>query len=185
MHPIRQSHPLHRFFRGLVENVFAAELGICNPEIVEYLAHLLTEFIHVDRLHAVRDAEGRPLSQVADMLTLVVATEASDLSTAERRGLVYRHIGDYTLFWIGVYPEALRARAMAQARDRLLDYVQQGKRSYAIASELIHDDSVPPPALLRQLSDHFESCAHGLELVRREWEHDPSQSSGPQVALWY
>ncbi len=185
MQPIRESHPLKRFFHGLVENVFAAELGICNPEIVEYLAELLTEFIHVDRLHAVRDAEGRPLSQVADMLALAVAAESADLSAAERRGLVYRHIGDYTLFWSGVYPEALQARAVAHARDRLLNYVRQGKRSYAIASELIHDDSVPAPTLLRQLSDHFESCAHGLELVRREWEHDPSENSGAYAALLY
>lgn len=185
MRPIRPNHPLRRFFHGLVENVFASELGICNPEIVEYLAELLTEFIHVDRLHAVRDAEGRPLNQVADMLAMVVAAESTDLSAAQRRGLVYRHIGDYTLFWSGVYPEALRARAVAHARDYLLNYVQQGKRSYALASELIHDDSVPPPTLLRQLSDLFESCAYGLELVRREWEHDPSDNAVAYAALLY
>ena len=185
MRPIRQSHPLRRFFRGLVENVFAAELGICNPGIFDYLSQLLADFIHVDRLHAVRDAEGRPLSQVADMLAVVASGECTDLPWAERRSVVYRHIGDYTLFWSGVYPEALRARAVAHARDRLLNYVQQGKRSYAIASQLTHEESVPPPRLLRQLSDHFESCVYGLELVRREWEHEPPDPAVANPSLLY
>ena len=35
---------------------------------------------------------------------------------------IYRHIGDFTLFWTGVYPEALKRRRSAMTRDQFLDY---------------------------------------------------------------
>jgi hypothetical protein len=185
MKPVREDHPLKRFFRGLIENVFEADLGMCSPALVEYLADLLTEFIHVDRLRAIRDAEGRPLDQIAEMLALLARSEHDECPAVRRKEVIYRHIGDYTLFWSGLYPESLRSRRAARSKDRLLDYVQQGKRSYAIASELSREDAAPPPSLLRQLSEDFESCAHGLELVRREWEVDAT-SPAPRVPdIWY
>jgi len=185
MKPVREDHPLKRFFRGLIENVFEADLGMCSPALVDYLAELLTEFIHVDRLRAIRDADGRPLDQIAEMLALLARTEDAALAAVRRKEVIYRHIGDYTLFWSGLYPESLRSRRVVRTKDRLLDYVRQGKRSYAIASALSREDAAPPPALLRQLSEDFESCAHGLELVRREWEHDAS-SRVPRISdIWY
>ena len=63
MKPIREDHPLKRFFRGLVENAFVAELGLCNLAVLDYLTDLLAEFVHVDRLRAIRNAEGKPLEQ--------------------------------------------------------------------------------------------------------------------------
>lgn len=185
MKPVREDHPLKRFFRGLIENVFAADLGMCSPVLVDYLASLLTDFIHVDRLRAIRDADGKPLDQIAEMLALIARTRGESVASVRRKEVIYRHIGDYTLFWSGVYPESLRSRRAARTKDRLLDYVQQGKRSYAIASDLSNDESAPPRALLRQLSEDFECCAHGLELVRREWEQDQDAPSPCSASIWY
>jgi hypothetical protein len=81
---------------------------------------------------------------------------------------VNQYIGDFTLFWAGVYPEILRPRHCGV--DRLVPYVQVGKRSYGIASELSGTHDVPPAELLAQLSDQFEFCVHGLHLVRAGWE---------------
>jgi hypothetical protein len=90
-------------------------------------------------------------------------------SETERRRLINRYIGDYTLFWTGVYPEQLRARRQGGV-DRLQEYLLQGNRSYVIASELATPDSDPPAALLANLSAQFECCVHGLHLVRESWE---------------
>lgn len=185
MKPIREDHPLKRFFRGLIENAFVAELGLCNLAVIDYLAELLVDFVHVDRLRAIRNADGKPLDQVAEMLMLVTGVEDDPEMSENRRGVIYRHIGDYSLFWTGVYPEGLRLRRLARARDRLLDYVHQGKRSYALASDLTAQDSFPPPELLRALSEHFESCAHGLGLVRREWERQTPDSGAPSPHILY
>ena len=92
---------------------------------------------------------------------------AGDMPLAVRNRYLHRRIGDYTLFWTGVYPEGVRRPLRATWRDRIIDYVSFGKRSYAIASELTPADEEPPPRLLRRLSEDFESCVHGLGIVRR------------------
>lgn len=185
MKPIRRNHPLRNFFCGLIENVFTAELGLCSPVLTDYLTDLLTDFIHIDRLRAIRDADGKPLDQIAEMLALIVGTDDDVPASVNRKCVIYRHIGDFSLFWSGIYPESLRHRRMSHTKDRLLDYVQQGKRSYAIASELTQDDSVPPPALLHHLSEHFESCVHGLDLVRKGWERQSPESFNRSASILY
>jgi hypothetical protein len=72
------------------------------------------------------------------------------------------------LFWTGVYPEAVAKLRGRGSADALINYQEQGKRSYYLASTLSADDSEGP--VLRRLSDQFELCAFGLSRVRREWE---------------
>src|SRR5262249_26681456 len=83
---------------------------------------------------------------------------------------VYRHIGDFTLFWTGVYPEALRRLRRELSKDHLIDYTEQGKRSYYIASTFEQEPYREEAPVLRRLSSEFELCAYGLNQVRREWE---------------
>src|SRR5262249_9132072 len=83
---------------------------------------------------------------------------------------VHRHIGDFTLFWTGVYPEMLRKLRSALTRDSFIDYCEQGKRSYYIASRSEGEPYREEAPVLRRLSSEFELCAYGLSQVRREWE---------------
>jgi hypothetical protein len=167
MLPIRPEHPLRQYFAGLVDNVFVTEIGVADPILTDYLADLLVSFTHVDRFRALQSAADRRLEQIASML-LAMSDEVPATDVEHDRS-IYRHIGDYSLFWAGVYPEQLAASRRRRA-DVLLDYVTQGKRSYAIVSDLTPEDDVLPPALFRHLSDDFESCLHGLGLVRRGLE---------------
>ncbi len=169
MESIRQDHPLRRLFAGLVEHAFCAEVGMCHPALTEYIADLLVSFTHMDRVGALRDAEGKRLDQIAAMLA--VLGDKQPTSVAERDRTMYRHIGDYALFWAGVYPEQLK-RVSRNPSDVLLDYVSQGKRSYAIVSGLASEEEAPPSSLFRRLSHDFEYCLLGLGIVRRLLEHD-------------
>lgn len=167
MESIRPNHPLRRLFSGLVEHAFCAEVGVCYPALTEYVSDLLVDFIHVDRLDAVHNVHGKRLEQIAAMLA--VMSDEKPTSVADRDRSMYRHLGDYTLFWAGLYPEQLRS-ARRRTSDTLKDYVTQGKRSYAIVSDLMTEDEQPPSSLFKHLSEDFESCLFGLGLVRREWE---------------
>ena len=99
---IPESHPLHRLFRGLTEYAFMNELGIGDPSLVGYVAELLASFVPSQAVWRLRDAQGRPLADVTAMLT-----EAAAADDDARRRDCHRHVGDFTLFWTGVYPEAL------------------------------------------------------------------------------
>ncbi len=167
---IPESHPLHRLFRGLTEYAFVTELGIGDPPLVQYVSELLASFVPCQSVWRLRDDRGRPLAEVAAM---VAAAEAAD--DAERRRECHRHVGDFTLFWTGVYPEALARLRRADRADALIDYQEQGKRSYYLASQLSAGRG--ESSVFRQLSDQFELCAFGLSCVRREWER--FETEGP------
>ena len=77
-------------------------------------------------------------------------------------------IGDFTLFWTGVYPE-IADRMRHGRKDSLLDYTDQGKRNYFLASTIPAGDATAPDAVLKRLSDNFELCVYGLGEVRRQW----------------
>lgn len=165
--------PLFRYFAGLAENTFQVRLGIADPALLDYLSDLLVRFVRSDSVHRIRSVTGRPLLSVGEM-----ASEAEErLGDAKRE--LHRHIGDFTLFWVGVYPEALR-----RASDRFEDYCNHGKRSYHIASLIETSNDVAAPSLvLQRLSEQFELCAYGLREVRREWEDGNDETFGPGAIL--
>ena len=154
---------LQRLFAASIEHVFQTDLGIADPPLTDYLAELLCRFVRLDALHGIRDAEGRRLEEIAQMLI-----EAECRSAGPKRE-IYRHIGDFTLFWSGLYPEALSSRAARRRQDHLLDYCEQGKRSYYLASKFQEGRFAEEAPLLRRLSDEFELCGIGLNRVRQEW----------------
>jgi hypothetical protein len=164
-----ESHPLHRLFRGLTETTFLTELGIGDPSLVGYVAGLLARFVPSTEIWRIRDANGARLTRVAAMVA-----EAESASDVERRRECHQHVGDFTLFWTGVYPETLPRLQAVSSPDHLVDFQAQGKRSYYLASTLTGDQS----AVLRRLSVQFELCAFGLSRVRREWERFESEGPG-------
>ncbi|HEY1377369.1 MAG TPA: hypothetical protein VGF55_11275 [Gemmataceae bacterium] len=159
-------HPLRRLFAGVTEVTFQTQLGVADPSLIDYLSALLSRFVHVDAVHRLRDAGGRRLEQVVDMVA-----EVADLPPEGRTAReTHRQIGDFALFWTGVYPEALHRLRSPACKDFFVDYCAQGKRSYYIASTFEDDPYREEAAVLRRLSAEFELCAYGLREVRREWE---------------
>ena len=158
-------HPLRRYFSGLTEHAFVEDLGVADPPLIDYLSTLLARFIHIDVIHRFQ-AGRQSLEQVAQMIL-----EAEEMPREGRTYReVHRHIGDFTLFWTGVYPEALRRLKAAPKMDHFIDYCEQGKRSYRLASTMPNDPREEETRVLRRLSDQYELCAFGLTKVRREWE---------------
>src|SRR4051812_7277165 len=100
----KPEHPLRRLFSGLTEQTFMASLGVADPPLTDYLSELLSRFISMDAVYRIKDASGKKLEEVA---ALMIEAEAMPPEGRTRRE-VHRHIGDFTLFWTGVYPEALR-----------------------------------------------------------------------------
>jgi hypothetical protein len=161
---VQGSHELRYLFRALTETTFHGEFGVADPPLVDYLSGMLERFVRIDAIFRLRDLVGRRLDQVADMLL------AAESRPAAGHREIHRHIGDFTLFWTGVYPEALKQLRHPDCPDALLDYQQQGKRSYRIASSFDDQRYAEEAPVLRRLSDQFELCSIGLSRVRREWE---------------
>jgi hypothetical protein len=166
MTSVRADHPLRRLFAGYTEHTFINRLGVGDPRLIDYLAELLSRFVHMNAIYRLCNAQGRRLEEVAEM---VIEAEGMPPEGRTRRE-VHRHIGDFTLFWTGVYPEAVNRLRSSLSKDSFLDYCAQGKRSYYIASTFEDDVYRAEVPVLRRLSEDFELCAYGLTQVRREWE---------------
>ncbi len=162
-------HPLRRYFSGLAEHTFVTDLGVADPPLIDYLSLLLSRFVHVDVIHRLRVGTGKELAEVADMLLEAEALPPGGRTSRE----VHRHIGDYTLFWTGLFPEALKRLRSVLRKDHFIDYCEQGKRSYYIASTYEDEPYREEAAVLRRLSERFEMCAFGLSQLRKEWERRP------------
>ena len=155
---------LRRLFGALVERAFIQTLGVYDSCVAGYLAGVLADFAHVDQVHKIKDLSGRSLDEVADML--LHADVRLEATSFNREREVHKHIGDFTLFWAGLYPEALPRMQSQTRRDHLLDYVQQGKNSYAIAATHDYGEYRQEATVLKKISDEFETCLFGLHAVR-------------------
>lgn len=169
--------PLERFFCGLTEHIFQTRMGIADTQLVDYVSDLLVRFSKTDAMHRVRHLNGRPATEVVSMMA-----EAQQRIGLARRN-VHRHIGDFTLFWSGMYPEALRDAESNDGSDQFVNYCRFGKRAYDIASEIDDQVADPPSSLLKRLSEQFEMCTYAMREIRREWEHDDGEGPRGPILL--
>ena len=169
----QREHVLRRFFTGVTEYAFYTQVGVADPPLVDYLAELLVRFVHSDEVYAIRGVRGSRFDRVADMLA-----EAQQRQGSARRQ-VHRHIGDFTLFWTGVYPEVVDKLRQAGGKDSLISYPEQGKKAYYIASTIPVEKEVAPTEVLQRLSEQYELCMYGLSEVRRQWEERDPDGTGP------
>jgi hypothetical protein len=165
---------LQELFGELVERAFALSLRWDDRQVMRYLTRLLTEFAHIDSLYRLRDLNGRPLQEVAEMLYYADVRLGAQSFYQERE--VHRHIGDFTLFWTGVYPEALPKLRASLRKDHLIDYVQQGKQSYRLVSLFDIGEWREEAPMFRRLSENFEVAMQGLHAVRQMWEQMAQES---------
>jgi hypothetical protein len=168
---IERSHPLRRLFTELVERHFSNDLHLRDRRLAGYVSDLLTDFTHVDNLYRLRSARGRPLDDVGKMLA--ESDPLGPQGSFERERAVRKHIGDYTLFFTGMFPESVasnRRRCAFPRLDLLVDYVKAGRESYFIVSNFDQFEYREEAPLFRRLSESFELCVYGLNLVKQDLE---------------
>ncbi len=165
---IPETHPLQKLFVELVGRSYAREIGIRDPQIVAYVAHLLAEFCDAEQLFNVRNAAGKQLNDVGEMLV-----ESNPVfgpaPSFDRERQVRKHIGDYTLFFAGMFPESINHYRLRRDRlESLIDWMKAGKESYYIVSKFEYFEYAKVAPLFASLASHFEECVYGLNRVKNE-----------------
>ena len=158
---------LKRFFHWLTMRTFQ-DLLIRDNEVAEYISDMLSRFARTDRLYQIRDAQGRPLDSVVEML-LEIDSRASDIHW-ERDFL--QHTGDYILFMAGVF------REYAELHGFLSYYMEKGPHAYRRVWELEQGLFSPSARLFERLWRLFEFHAGALHYMRKTFFRD-SEPSDP------
>jgi len=168
--PISHDHPLRTLFQHLVRGNFRRGAQLEDAEISDYVSALLTEFTHAENLYKVHNARGRRLDDVAEML--IESNPHLDAPSFDRERAVRKHVGDFTLFFTGLFPEAVGSlpRLRPLSLDTFVDYVAAGKESYRVVSAFNLFEYRDEAPLFGRLAYHFEQCVHGLNLVKQDLE---------------
>ena len=153
---------IDRFFRGLAEYAFHTQLGVVDPPLVDYVAVLLIRFLR----HDIGDTGPAGRTAALDVTRLLVEAERH---APEEACEEFRQIGDVTLFWSGLYPEAVRWDRKPTREDWLAAYREAGKKAYWLASTLEPEEAADERLLLERLSHEFDLCVAGLREIRRAW----------------
>lgn len=166
---IPESSPLQRFFKEVVEHSYN-EVGVRSTEVQAYVANLLAEFCEFDTLYKIKNADGRPLCDLGEML-LESDPVYGPAPSFDRERQVRKHIGDYALFFSGMFPQSLNHHRLRRMRmEALIDFVKAGKESYYIVSKFEHFEYAKVAPLFRKMSCEFERLVYGLNQVRNELE---------------
>jgi hypothetical protein len=104
----------------------------------------------------------------------------------DRERQVRKHIGDYTLFFTGMFPESINHFRLRKSRlENLVDWVKAGKESYYVVSKFEYFEYAKVAPLFATLSNHFEECVYGLNQVKndlQEMQH-PIVSRGKELLM--
>lgn len=165
---IPESEPLEQFFLELVGRRYAEQIGIRDPRIVNYVASLLAEFCDARQLFKICSATGKPLNDVGEMLVESNPVYGPAISF-DRERQVRKHIGDYTLFFTGMFPESINHFRLRRSRvEGFVDWMKAGKESYYIVSKFEFFEYAKVAPLFATLSQNFEQCVYGLNMVKND-----------------
>ena len=130
------------------------------------MSDLLARFVHADAVFRLKDGAGRPMSEL-----VLMAMEAEKLPPDGRtRREYHRHVGDFALYWSGLFPEQVDRLQARGCKDHLVSFAVLGKRSYRIAGACDAGRNEADAGVLRRLGEEFELCAVGLHEVRKEFD---------------
>lgn len=166
---IPRNHPLSKLFHELVYHHFYEDAQVRDAQIAGYVSELLTEFTHVANLYRIRNSKGKRIEDVGEML--IESNPMLEARSFEREREVRKHIGDYTLFLSGIFPEYIASLPRRGRRlESFIDYIKAGKESYRIVSFFDQFEYRNEAPLFRRLSDTFEQSVFALNLVKEDLE---------------
>jgi len=167
---------LRSFFQKQVAPAFGS-LGLQERELIDYVVDLLARFARTDQLYRIRDAQGRRIETIAEMLVeLTRQWEPGRPYSFDREFEIRRHCGDYALFMSGLFRLHVERRA-------LLDYyLLQGRQAYRSVAELGRLAFSSDSRIFRALADRFEHLSGALDYMRKVYLR-PALRTGPYRGL--
>jgi hypothetical protein len=159
---------LSDFFDALVSRTFSSTIGLSDPSVTNYISEMLSGFCQAEELYKIRTAAGKRLDDVGEML-LESDPVFGPAPSFDREREVRKHLGDYTLFFAGMFPDSINHYRLRRHRlENLVDFIKAGKESYYIVSKFDVFEYAEAAPLFAKLSERFEDCVCGLNMVKNE-----------------
>jgi hypothetical protein len=143
------------YFYILVRNVFRRS-GVEDRVVADYVAEVLAEFAQAERARCIMPGQINSLDYFFEML--------SALQTADERTCFFlrAHIGNYSLFLSGVFPDRIRVRAERRGFPDLKYYDTLGRAHFRAASDHRLAQRYDVAEIFSTLSERFETTRRAL-----------------------
>jgi hypothetical protein len=145
----------HFYFYILVRQVFNRS-GIASRVVADYVAEVLAEFAQAERARCVLAGQTQSLDYFFEMLS---ALQTADDTT---RFQLRAHIGNYSLFLSGVFPDRIRVRAERRGFPDLKYYEALGRTHFRVAGEHRLAQRYELADIFGTLSERFETSRRAL-----------------------
>jgi hypothetical protein len=145
-----------RFYFYILVRQVLRRSDIKDRAVADYVAEVLAEFSRAERSRCVVPGQAAPLDYFFEMLT---ALQAADDRTSF---LIRVHIGNYSLFLSGVFPDRIRLRAETRGFPDLRYYEGLGRTQYRVASDHRLAQRYEVAQIFSTLAERFETTRLAL-----------------------
>ncbi len=145
----------HFYFYILVRNVFRRS-GVQERAVADYVAEVLAEFAQSERARCVVPGQLNSLDYFFEMLS---ALNAADDRTSF---FIRAHIGNFSLFFSGVFPDRIRFRAEVRGFPGVKYYESLGRTHFGAASDHRLAQKYEVAEIFNTLSERFETTRRAL-----------------------
>ena len=118
----------HFYFYLLVRQVFR-RTGLNDRGVADYVAEVLSEFSRTEQTRCVLNPGQPPLDYFFEMMAAL--RKADDHTSFQLRA----HMGNYSLYLSGVFPERIRMRAERRGAPDLGYYEELGRANFRVARD--------------------------------------------------
>jgi hypothetical protein len=143
------------YFYILVRHVFKSS-GIRDRKVADYVAEVLAEFARSERGSCTLPGQTHPLDYFFEMLA---ALQSADERTSFH---IRAHIGNYSLFLSGVFPDRIRLRAERRGFPDLKYYESLGRAQFRAASDHRLAQRYDVSEIFSILAERFETTRLAL-----------------------
>jgi hypothetical protein len=143
------------YFYVLVRHVLA-DSGLHDRELADYVAAMLAEFAKAGRLSRAQPDDAQELNYVFEML------QALESASGPRVFFIRAHVGNYSLFMSGIFPEHLLHRALRRGAPGISYFESVGGSNYLTAAEHSLARELRLENVLGCLGDRFPSVRQAL-----------------------
>jgi hypothetical protein len=143
------------YFYILVRQVFRRS-DILRRDVADYVAEMLAEFSQIERTRCRVPGTPQPADYFFEMLA---ALQTADDTT---RFYIRAHVGNYSLFLSGVFPDRIRFQAKRRGAPDLRYYEGLGRANYRVASGHRLARKYDLDRIFDTLSERFEDTRRAL-----------------------
>jgi hypothetical protein len=150
--------PTNLVFYVLVRHALL-EVGVRDRATADYVASLLVAFGRAGRAYRLSESTTDEYFYLVDMVEKLATADAREAF------LLRSHLGNFSLWLSGLFPDYLEARSRRKGAPSIRYYERMGSTGYRLASRSPEAASLGVERVLAEVGDHFQGVRAALNLV--------------------